>query len=128
MWWMVLAFAAALAPGPAQALAPIGPQADEVFQRYGHPVVQVRIIDRASGEKTALGSGFFVDPEGYLVTNYHVVSDVVQQPDQYLAEMVDDEGGATPLKLLNLDIVHDLALLKTDTPPQESFQFATQSL
>jgi len=103
-------------------------QADEIFERYGGLVVQVRIIDRASGEKAALGSGFFADPDGYLVTNYHVVSDVVQHPDQYLAEMVDEEGAASPLKLLNLDVVHDLAILKSDHPTREAFPFATQSL
>lgn len=118
----------ALAHRCAHAAAPPGAHADEVFERYGQLVVQVRIIDRASGEKTALGSGFFADPEGYLVTNYHVVSDLVQHPDQYLAEMVDDDGGATPLELLNLDVIHDLAILKTPEPPDESFQFATQTL
>jgi hypothetical protein len=103
-------------------------QADEVFERYGHLVVQVRIVDQASGEKSALGTGFYADAEGYLVTNYHVVADVVQHPDQYLAEMVDGSGNAAALELMNLDVVHDLAILKAPAPVQDAFAFATQSL
>ena len=102
--------------------------ADEIFERYGHLVVQVRIVDKASGEKSALGTGFYADPGGYLVTNYHVVADVVQHPDEYVAEMIDASGNTAPLELMNLDVVHDLAVLKAPDPVQESFAFATQSL
>lgn len=103
-------------------------QADEVFERYGHLVVQVRIIDKASGEKSALGTGFYADPGGYLVTNYHVVADVVLHPDEYLAEMVDSGGTTSRVEVMNLDVVHDLAILKAPDPVEESFAFATQSL
>jgi len=103
-------------------------QADEVFERYGHLVVQVRIIDKASGEKSALGTGFYADAGGTLVTNYHVVADVVLHPDDYLAEIVDAAGNSVAVEVLNLDVVHDLAILKAPEPVAEAFDFATQSL
>ncbi len=103
-------------------------QADQVFERYGHLVVQVRIIDLESGEKSAIGTGFYVDAAGYVVTNYHVVSDVVLNPDQYRPELIDAAGEIEPLELLNLDVVHDLAILRTPEPVDDAFEFATQSL
>lgn len=108
--------------------ASASPRADEVFERYGHLVVQVRIIDRESGEKSAIGTGFYVDPEGYLVTNYHVVADVVLHPGQYRAELIDAAGNIESMELLNLDVVHDLAILRAPTPVEDAFEFATQSL
>jgi serine protease Do len=63
---------------------------------------------QARRPRTALGSGFIVSPDGYLVTNYHVVREaaqiVVRTADrrEYSAKMV---GG---------DAKTDLALLKID--------------
>ena len=40
--------------------------------------MQVRILDKASGSKSALGSGFFVDGAGHLITNFHVLKRVIE--------------------------------------------------
>ena len=54
-----------------------GQAADEtsrVFAAYKDEVVQIQLIDVASGSKASIGSGFRVSADGLLVTNFHVVS------------------------------------------------------
>lgn len=88
--------------------------ADQVFGRYSHLVTQVRIINRASGSKSSLGSAFFVHRDGYLITNYHVVAELVNRPDEYFAELMNADGESTPVTLQNVDVIHDLAILRVD--------------
>lgn len=48
--------------------------AEEVYARCSPAVFFVEVYD-ASGRATATGSGFFIDPSGVAVTNYHVIED-----------------------------------------------------
>lgn len=91
-----------------------------VYNAYKNRLVQIRIIDTESNAKSTLGSGFFVTDDGLIVTNYHVVSRLVQRPEQYRAEFIISDGGEPqPAELLDIDVVNDLALLRSglqDTP------------
>lgn len=55
---------------------------------------------------TSLGSGFIIDPNGYVVTNNHVIADA----DQITVTLND--GTTLPAKLVGRDEKTDLALLK----------------
>jgi serine protease Do len=55
---------------------------------------------------TSLGSGFIIDPSGYVITNNHVIADA----DQITVTLND--GTALPAKLVGRDEKTDLALLK----------------
>ncbi len=55
---------------------------------------------------TSLGSGFIIDPSGYVVTNNHVIADA----DQITVTLND--GTSLPAKLVGRDEKTDLALLK----------------
>jgi serine protease Do len=57
----------------------------------------------------ALGSGFIVDPSGYIVTNNHVIDDA----DEITVILQDDTN--LPAKLIGRDKKTDLALLKVET-------------
>ena len=61
---------------------------------------------------TAVGSGFVVDPNGLVVTNYHVI----ESADEI--EVVFDDGTRIPATLKGTDEKTDLALLEihTDEP------------
>lgn len=83
-----------------------------VFAQTRHALVQVRIIDTAGGAKGAIGSGFVATDSGHVVTNYHVISELVQHPGKYRAEWIDTAGKQGELELLDLDIAHDLAVLR----------------
>lgn len=58
---------------------------------------------------TALGSGFIVDPSGYVVTDDHVV----QNADKIMITF--QHGGQYPARVIGRDALTDLALLKIDT-------------
>ena len=55
---------------------------------------------------TSLGSGFIIDPSGYIVTNNHVIED----SDQITVSLQD--GTQLPAKVVGRDTKTDLALLK----------------
>jgi serine protease Do len=57
----------------------------------------------------ALGSGFIVDPSGYVVTNNHVIQDA----DEITVILQDDTN--LPAKLIGRDKKTDLALLKVES-------------
>jgi len=57
-----------------------------------------------------LGSGVVIDREGYVVTNFHVISDV----DQIRVQLAD--GRVAVPKLVGTDPETELALLKIDLP------------
>jgi serine protease Do len=55
---------------------------------------------------TSLGSGFIIDPSGYVVTNNHVIED----SDQITVSLQD--GTSMPARVVGRDVKTDLALLK----------------
>ena len=91
-------------------------RAADLFAVHADAVVQVRVIDRASGDKSGIGSGFQVDSAGLLATNFHVVAEFAHQPQRFRLEYLDRGGRPVPLELLDVDVVHDLALLRAPAP------------
>src|ERR1700687_5063931 len=63
----------------------------------------------------ALGSGFFIHPDGYILTSYHVVEDGGEiRVSRHSSE---DAGAQTyPATLIGKDELTDVALLKIDSP------------
>jgi 2-alkenal reductase len=70
-------------------------------------VVTVLVRDQDSGGN---GSGFFISPEGYVVTNNHVVEDVED------IAIIYAQGGIAPAELVGTAPEFDLAVLKVDGP------------
>ncbi len=77
-------------------------------------MVQVRIIDAQGGAKRSIGSGFLVSDDGRLITNFHVVADFVHHPGEHRAEWHSSDGTSGPLQLLDVDVVHDLAVMQSE--------------
>jgi len=61
------------------------------------------------GDAHALGSGFIVDPAGYVVTNHHVVGEADE------ITVVLNDGTRLPATIKGRDPKTDLALLKVET-------------
>lgn len=95
---------------------------EDLFMRHKANVLQVRILDIESNAKAGIGSGFAVTSEGHIITNYHVIAELVVHPGRYRAEYLSEDGQEGNLQLLDLDVVHDLALLKADRGAGKFFE------
>ena len=102
LWW---AFAA-----PALAL-----DSREIYQQNQDRVFQVRVLNRETGKKSSIGSGFIVGDGHQLATNYHVISQVIQEPEVFYISYIADDGREGELQLQSMDVAHDLALLGSPT-------------
>lgn len=82
----------------------------EFFERFRREMPGFRSPEQAppSGGGRALGSGFLVDPAGYVVTNHHVVAGA----DDVRVTLHDGESHRA--RLVGADPRTDLALLKID--------------
>jgi len=89
-------------------------ETEGVFADWKDRVVQVRLMDRAAGGKAGIGSGFFAGRPDWVVSNYHVIAGLVNEPGRFEARYLADDGREGTLELLAVDVVHDLALLRTD--------------
>ncbi|HMA16350.1 MAG: DegQ family serine endoprotease [Bacteroidota bacterium] len=61
---------------------------------------------------SSLGSGFIIDPSGYIVTNHHVIADADE------VEVVLSDGTSLDATVVGSDKDTDLALLKVETDRQ----------
>ena len=62
----------------------------------------------------SLGSGFIVDPKGYIITNYHVI----EKADQIYVKLstdTDNEDLGRVARVIGTDKATDLAVIKIDT-------------
>ncbi|MFX8801472.1 trypsin-like peptidase domain-containing protein, partial [Acinetobacter baumannii] len=85
---------------------PPGSPFEEFFKHFGAPQGRPGKAEKAM----ALGSGFVIDPAGYVVTNNHVVGEA----ETITVKMSD--GASYPAKLIGRDEKTDLAVLKVDAP------------
>ena len=66
-----------------------------------------------NGERRALGSGFIVDPRGYIITNNHVV-DKADRINVKLSTDPENDAGR-PAKVIGVDKDTDLAVIKIES-------------
>lgn len=93
--------------------------ANRLYDAHKDAIYQVRIIEKSSGNKASIGSGFQISADGLVASNYHVVAEAVKKPDGYLIEYLASDGSKGSMRLLAVDVLHDLALLqheRKDTP------------
>jgi serine protease Do len=65
--------------------------------------------------RESLGSGFIVDPKGYIITNYHVI----EKADKIYVKLSTDPDGTSdegrPARVIGFDKSTDLAVIKIET-------------
>ena len=128
--WLAVAFLAAshvLAQTPpagdAAAAVPAPPSlsARKVYEQARSQLVQIRTVLKGRASQTSVGSGFFVTREGHIVTNFHVVSQAALKPEQHDLVYVTADGREAPVTILQIDVLHDLALLRAGDADKRSF-------
>lgn len=70
--------------------------------------------DQGGGVQESLGSGFIVDPKGYIITNNHVV----EKADKIFVKLSTDPNNqdpGRPARVIGTDKATDLAVIKIDT-------------
>ena len=110
----VIAQPSAAAPTTAPALDGKALSVNEIYRRSGPGVVQITSTLGSAGQQSgrALGSGFVIDKQGHIVTNYHVVQGATAIDVRFSN---DDTIDAT---LVGSDPSTDLALLRVDATPE----------
>ncbi len=95
-------------------------EVSSLVKQLGEAVVQVR-------NPGGLGSGFFLNAEGYLITNFHVIEgeteltvEVYRQNNGQL-----DRETFKKVRIIAINKFHDLALLKVDDPDAPKFKYVT---
>jgi S1-C subfamily serine protease len=80
----------------------------DVLERAKPGVVSLRVQRRAQRGREAggAGSGFFITPDGYLLTNFHVVHDAAA------LHVTFEDGSALPATVVGSDAHTDLALVR----------------
>jgi len=107
--------AASAATGATPAAVPAAPvslSARKVYEQARSQLVQIRTVLKGRASQTSVGSGFLVSAQGHIITNFHVVSEAALKPDRHDLVYVTADGREAPLVILQLDVLHDLALLR----------------
>ncbi len=106
---LVAVLLASLATAPAIAL-----DSKKIFELNEARVFQIRVLNRETGKKSSIGSGFIVGDGRQVATNYHVIGQVILEPETFYITYLDHDGREGELRLLGLDVARDLALLGAD--------------
>lgn len=91
----------------------------EIFKQYSEHVVKIEVVETGSAAKASIGTGFYASASGLIVTNYHVVSKLIHTPDRYRIEVTDGSGQPGQATVLGIDVVYDLAVLRTERRPKD---------
>jgi serine protease Do len=142
--------AAPAAQAPANdALAQMNQAVDALTKKVWPSVVQILVSSYGArgegsrqdatnvvvGRQQSVGSGFVIDPEGYIITNAHVVEgaervQVVVPPanaDGRLATALSGKVNIVPARIVGTTSELDLAVLKVDNVPMPALPLATYS-
>lgn len=93
----------------------------DLVKQLGQAVVQVRTPE-------GLGSGFFVNPDGYLITNFHVIEGDTEISVEVYSQ--DSNGQLIrdtykKVRIVAINKFHDLALLHIEDMNAPKFKYVT---
>jgi serine protease Do len=104
----------------ANALASPARDVSSLVKQIGEAVVQVRTPE-------GLGSGFFINPDGYLITNFHVI----EGETELSVEVYHQNNGQLQrdtykqVRIVAINKFHDLSLLKIEDKNAPKFKYVT---
>lgn len=91
----------------------------------------VTVKNGAGYADVIIGSGFFIDERGYIVTNHHVIDSMVNPKYEGYARLYiklsEDSLTKIPAKVVGYDSLLDLALLKVEIEPEYVLNLGSSS-
>ncbi|HTV40494.1 MAG TPA: trypsin-like peptidase domain-containing protein [Candidatus Sulfotelmatobacter sp.] len=93
----------------------------DLVKQLGQAVVQVRTPE-------GLGSGFFVNPDGYLITNFHVIEGETEISVEVYSQDSNgqlDRDTYKQVRIVAINKFHDLALLHIEDKDAPKFKYVT---
>lgn len=96
--------------------------AKEIYALAKNALVEIMTYDRGENP-LAIGTGFFISADGYIVTNYHVVRGA------HSASIARYAGGSTvtSIDVVAYSIDQDIAILKIETSNEAYLEFSKNS-
>ena len=109
----------------AAASTPLSLSARKLYEQARSQLVQIRTVLKGRESQSSVGSGFLVSADGLIVTNFHVVAQAALKPELHDLVYVTADGREGPIQLLQIDVLHDLALLKAADGGTRTFDALT---
>jgi serine protease Do len=86
----------------------------------------IRVENGVGYPDRVIGSGFFIDKRGYILTNHHVIESEVDPKYEgysrlYIRLSESPAGERIPAKVVGYDKIFDLALIKAEVTPEYTF-------
>ncbi len=91
-------------------------RSSSLYSEVEESIYQIRVVNKRTGYKRTIGSGFVVAGPDILATNYHVISAYANDPELYSLDYLATNGNTGSLQLLDVDVLHDLAVLAAPNP------------
>lgn len=90
----------------------------------------MRIEEGVGLPDRVIGSGFYVDRRGYIITNYHVIRSQVDPKYEGYSRLFirpsENPEAKIPARVVGYDSVFDIALLKVEMEPENVLSFSPQ--
>lgn len=86
--------------------------AQKLYAAAQKDLLQLRVLLKNGNSQASVGSGFLLGTSNLVMTNFHVVSQIALEPDDYIGEFKDTQGKSGQLELLAVDVQHDLAVVR----------------
>ncbi|WP_027942183.1 S1C family serine protease [Amycolatopsis taiwanensis] len=123
-WWVSDALAGTATISEAEAGKERAPGSiADIARRVSPAVISIEVV---SGRSGSIGSGVMIDPQGYALTNNHVISLASDDPQATITAVFTD-GTRTQAKVVGTDPKTDLAVLKVSVANPTVIQIGRSS-
>lgn len=126
----------ALLGAPQSTVAQVAAEGDDaprsatttVFARYASRILKIQTVEGGSSAKVSTGTGFFVTADGRMLTNYHVISEWIHEPENHRIEVLQNDDTPIVARVVAIDVVSDLAVLETGLRTPDHFTLGPVAL